>query len=261
MILLMMSGLSYSQHRDHGLGHDHDESSYDKGIEFAAQGKFDEAKKEFDKARKAEPINRNVKMSLTIMEDVKNDTLKKKAALHLFRGMSEDHKGATGKAIIEFDKAVAVDPDYSLSYISRGMVYAKDGQYDNAISDYNKVIEIDRKNVKAYINRGIAHAKKGQLDLAIADYSRAIEMDGKDDDAYYNRGLAYTKQGQHDLAVSDYSTAIELNSKYANAYVNRGLTYMINLESKEKACSDWKRACELGSCNNYRVAQGKGYCD
>jgi hypothetical protein len=36
------------------------------------------------------------------------------------------------------------------------------------------------------------------------------------------------------------------------AYNNRGLAYMKS-GNKEKACSDWKRACELGDCRYWGI--------
>ena len=58
------------------------------------------------------------------------------------------------------------------------------------------------------------------------------------------------KKGQLDQVTADYTKAIELNPKYGGAYVNRG--YVFNkIGQKEKACSDWKWACDLGDCKSY----------
>ena len=48
----------------------------------------------------------------------------------------------------------------------------KRGQYDNAIEDFNKAIALDPNYVSAYINRGAAYGKKGQYDNAIEDLIR-----------------------------------------------------------------------------------------
>ena len=50
--------------------------------------------------------------------------------------------------------------------------------------------------------------------------------------------------------------AIEVNPWVANAYNNRGNA----LEAKgqyNKACSDWRQACELGLCEQYETADCK----
>jgi Flp pilus assembly protein TadD len=80
-------------------------------------------------------------------------------------------------------------------------------------------------------------------------------------DAYNNRGVAYAKgKGQYDKAISDFNRAIEINPRNATVYENRGIAYE-SLGDKEKACSDWKRACQLGSCKAYKAAHGSGQKD
>ena len=101
----------------------------------------------------------------------------------------------------------------------------------------------------------IDFAEKGNYDRAIALFSKALEINPRYAAAYNNRGVAYAKgKGQYDKAISDYNKAIEINPGLAEAYDNRGITY------KEKACSDWERACQLGLCKAYEVAKRKGDC-
>jgi len=54
-------------------------------------------------------------------------------------------------------------------YWKRGNEYREKGQYDKAILDYNKAIEINPKYVDAYKERGIAYGRKGQYDLAFKE--------------------------------------------------------------------------------------------
>jgi hypothetical protein len=48
----------------------------------------------------------------------------------------------------------------------------------------------------------------------------------------------------------------------AKAYGNRGIAYIIKSGDKQKACLDWKKACELEleSCKIYIFAKEKGDC-
>jgi hypothetical protein len=34
----------------------------------------------------------------------------------------------------------------------------------------------------------------------------------------------------------------------------------VKLGDKERGCSDWIRACELGDCSNYNIAKRNGDC-
>jgi Flp pilus assembly protein TadD len=106
----------------------------------------------------------------------------------------------------------------------------------------------------------IDFAKKGHYDRAIALFSKALEINPRYAEAYNNRGIVYAKgKGQNDKAISDFIKAIEINPELADFYDNRGITYE-RLGDKEKACSDWKWACQLGSCKAYEAAKRKGDC-
>jgi Flp pilus assembly protein TadD len=86
------------------------------------------------------------------------------------------------------------------------------------------------------------------------------EIKETDPVALLNQGASFVEKGQYDRAIAYINKAIALNQRDADTYKNRGFTYMVKLGNKNKACSDWKRACELGSCKNYELAKRKGDC-
>ena len=92
------------------------------------------------------------------------------------------------------------------------------------------------------------------------DETRTIEIEPKHSQAYYNRGLTNFTRGHYDNAISDYSKAIDLNPNYAKAYENRRYTYFVKLDDRVKACSDFKKACELGMCKAYEKEKALGHC-
>ena len=102
--------------------------------------------------------------------------------------------------------------------------------------------------------------KKGQHEKAISDLNKAIQINPKNAEAYNNRGYAYVNKGQYDKAISDFTKAIEINPRSASAYNNRAFVYIVRLGNENKACSDLKKACELGSCDKYELIKSKGYC-
>ncbi len=67
-------------------------------------------------------------------------------------------------------------------------------------------------------------------------------------------------KGDLTQALADFDRAINLNPKFALAYINRGNTY-IQKKDKVNACSDWKKACENGTCTSYMKAREKGVCE
>jgi Flp pilus assembly protein TadD len=169
-------------------------------------------------------------------------------------------KGHYDRAIALFSKALEINPRYAEAYNNRAFAYSDIHKFDKAISDYTKAIEIKPMYAAAYNNRGVAYENKGQYDKAISDFSTALEINPRYAEAYNNRGIVYAKgKGQNDKAISDFIKAIEINPELADFYDNRGITYE-RLGDKEKACSDWKWACQLGSCKAYEAAKRKGDC-
>jgi len=160
-VLYLMASLCYAQIVT--------KQYFAKGYEYAAQGKFKEAKEEFGKALKVDPLNERARLCLRIIEDVTNKKLERQSAIHLFKGIHYANKGLWDDAIAEYDRAIELNPRFVEAYFVRGVVYTEGkGQYDKAISDFSKVIEITPEDADAYHNRGVAH-------YLIGDYSKAWE--------------------------------------------------------------------------------------
>ena len=227
------------------FGQDTAEQILAKGVEYAADGKFQEGKEEFEKALKVDPLYGSAKRYLKLIAEVDEGKIKTNAAIRYFKGVTYGEKGQLDQAIADFTKAIEIDSKFAMPYGGRAYAFFLKAQYDQGIADCTKAIEIDPELAMAYINRGIAYADKGQYGQAISDFSKAIELNPRDALAYINRGYAYAHKGQYDQAVSDYTKAIEINPRYALAYGNRGISYFFKKEY-EKAWDDVHKAQSLG---------------
>ena len=54
---------------------------------------------------------------------------------------------------------------------------ARRKEFDRAIVEYNKALELNPKLALAYTDRAVAHENSGSVGAAIADYTRALEVD------------------------------------------------------------------------------------
>ena len=79
---------------------------------------------------------------------------------------------------------------YAEAYYIRGNAYLDKGKYDRAITDYNKAIELNPNFTLAYMNRGFVYLRKGNYDHAIEDGNKAVELKPDYPEAYSNRGEA-----------------------------------------------------------------------
>ena len=160
------------------------------------------------------------------------------------RGVTHGIKGEVDHAIVDFTTAIDLRPDNANIYYNRGFAYNIKGDYDRAIVDYTKAIELNPDSAGAYYNRGIAYNSKGDYDDAIVDFTTAIELDTDSAGAYYNRGFAYNIKGDYDDAIVDFTTAIELNPDFARAYYSRGFAYN-SKGDYDRAIVDYTKVIEL----------------
>ena len=75
----------------------------------------------------------------------------------------------------------------------------------------------------------------------------------------FNQGVTLLDEGQYDQAIAYFNEALEINPRYADAYDNRGLAYYYKGQY-DKACSDWRRACELYRGCDWELRKRKDVC-
>lgn len=131
---------------------------------------------------------------------------------------------------VEIDMRTAYSVAYDMRGFARVDVYisrGETGDLDGAIVDFTKAVEIDPGAEYAYANRGCAKQAKGDMDGAIADYNRAIQLKPGLALAYYYRGIAKQAKGDRDGAAVDRARANRLNPAVMKldgkvAYVSNG---------------------------------------
>jgi tetratricopeptide (TPR) repeat protein len=153
-------------------------------------------------------------------------------------------------AISDFNKAISIDPNYSISYHSRGYFYQFTlEKNDQALEDYNKAINIDSEYLPSYYNRGLIFGASGNPEKALADFTKYIEnSEDQDANAYYNRGLAYYDLENYNSAIKDLDISIQLAPDNSDSYRIRGLSKS-NLGNNEGAIEDYNESIRLD--NNY----------
>jgi tetratricopeptide (TPR) repeat protein len=194
-----------------------------RGIIFAADKKYDEALKDYNKAMQIEPRfskaynNRGALMRLLKKYD---------------------------QAISDFSKAIELQPDYAIAYNNRGLLMNITKQYDNAVADYSKAISLKKDYAEAFSNRGIAYRNANKFSESYNDFNQALFLNPNYYKAYSERGLLMMAQNKFDDALSDFNKTIQMQPEYANAYFNRGNLYMTTKKNDE-AISDFSKAISL----------------
>ena len=138
------------------------------------------------------------------------------------------------RAIVDFTKAIELNPDYAIAYNNRGVAYYLKKEYESAIVDFTKAIELNPDYAIAYNNRGMAYGVKGEVDgsttrpdvpssklaviRAIKDYNPAIGLNPELAPAYYNRGVAWLRLREWERAKSDLTVARDMGINIITAF-------------------------------------------
>ena len=175
-------------------------------------------------------------------------------------GFDRVSKNDLAGSIVEFSKAVELNPKLVTARFWRGTCKLLMGDTKGAIVDLNGAIALNPKKLEAYIYRGAAYAKLGDRTKAIADLDQAVNFYPQSNLAYANRCSLKIQLGDFNGAISDCNLAIQLNPKIATVFVDRGISKS-RLGDKKGSIVDLQTAAELYLAHkdnqNYRLVLNK----
>jgi tetratricopeptide (TPR) repeat protein len=162
-------------------------------------------------------------------------------------------------AIVAFDKALELDPQYIGAWKGKGSAYLSQQEYYEAIKAFDKALELDPQLTLVWNNKGIAHFLLGQLmyEEALQAREKALELDPENADAWQGKGDVLSCMGKDDEAMQAYNKSLDLyidiknesllvndEVEAANAWHNIG--YTLNaLGRYDEAIEAYKEAIKL----------------
>jgi tetratricopeptide (TPR) repeat protein len=79
-------------------------------------------------------------------------------------------------ALVEFNYAIELNPEYVDAYYGRSMVYEEIGTREQVIADLARVIELAPNEVQAYYYRGLNYERLGDTTQEHADFEKVLEL-------------------------------------------------------------------------------------
>ncbi len=234
--------------------------SYLKGIEAGLAGELGNAEVAFREAVLIDPGFSPAVRWLKALRGVKSGSVKRIALIHSLKGEGLWEKGLLAEAKEEYGKAVKSDPGFIEAHMAIGQILYNEGSYTEALKSFERGVALEADYAAPYVARGSALAALGEMEGALKDLDHSLMIDPENAAAFTARGSLHTEADRTEEAISDFNRAIELYPRSPSAYSMRGYLYMVKLHDKEMGCADWKRACELGACDNLRSAVMAGLC-
>ena len=202
-------------------------------------------------------------------------------------GYKLGENGNTSEAIVNYDKAMEIDPfNYSAHYL-KGRQFISEKKYTEAIACIDEAVKINSCDYEAYEFKGSALYSLEKYSEAAACYETAVQLNkekilpallnilgdflsGKDKyeeaisfydivikyyktdiyEAYNKKGNALRRLDRVEEALTCYDKAIAVKPKYADAYINKGNAYR-ELGNQVESLKCFDKAIELAPANSY----------
>jgi eukaryotic-like serine/threonine-protein kinase len=123
------------------------------------------------------------------------------------------------EAVVQFEKALQLDPLSSIINTDFGNAYYMMRQYDKAIQQCQKTVDIDPGYILSYVTIAAAYAQKGEYEKSIATLESILRrIDGSQSVVpaviLAELGYVYARSGQSELA-KQILTQLDAQSQYA----------------------------------------------
>ena len=118
------------------------------------------------------------------------------------------------EAIVEFTKAIEINPKFADAYDHRGLAYFAIEQFDRAIADYNSSLNLNSRQIEVYFNRAVALLAANNIQGSLIDLQAILILD-----LHYVR--AYKLWAKICIRLKDFDRAIEYYKTAGKIYLDR----------------------------------------
>ena len=207
-------------------------------------------------------------------------------------GEIHDAAGRNEIALTNYEKALAIDPEFTSLYLPVGLAYVESGDVtkaDNylakaeaaglagseakfaraellskqnknpeAIAAFDSIIQVEPQNAEAYYQRGVVYGRMNDAEKSVASYKEAVRVDPAMAAAWFDLGVTYYNAGDYKNALAAYKEVVRIDSGNAHAHANLASVYR-QLEQYPEANAEYKQA-EVGIKNNPDLYSEWGFC-
>ncbi|MEW6685474.1 MAG: tetratricopeptide repeat protein [Candidatus Edwardsbacteria bacterium] len=181
--------------------------------------------------------------SLVLLEKDRNDRLEKITAEILTANKQTLTFLEEEKKRKEEEEKIRVEQS-AVEHNEKGIALYFKREFEAAVVEFEKALELNPNLLETYNNLGLALSESGKEKEAVASFKRAIEINPDFAEAYNNLGALHKGKGRYEEAVELFNQAISKRSNYALAYLNLGNAYE-ELEKFDQALKAWEKSLEI----------------
>ncbi len=140
-------------------------------------------------------------------------------------GAVYDANGKKDKALVNYEKAVAINPGLTSLYAPIGLDYLDAGEIAKAEEYVQKSDAAGVDTVETRFLKGVVLFKQNKNEQALAEFDKTLELEGRFADAQYYRGQTLDRLGQQDQAIASYKSTLAIEPGYTPASFDLGVAY------------------------------------
>jgi eukaryotic-like serine/threonine-protein kinase len=122
------------------------------------------------------------------------------------------------EAIVAFDRAIKVHPNFTQAWTNKGFAQGKLGKPLDKFASCAQATNVAPDFAEAWNCRGLARQDLLQYDAALQEYDQAISVDKTFYRAWFNKGQVYLKLGEREEAVAATKKVLALEPEYYLAW-------------------------------------------
>jgi protein O-mannosyl-transferase len=160
------------------------------GNALAAEGRFDEAVDQFQRALRIDPNDPDAVYNL---------------------GNALARQGNFEAAGKQLQQALKINPNNAMAAYDLGNVRARQGRFDEAMDQFQRALKIDPGLAKAHYNMGGLLTQQAKLDEAIAHFRQVMRLAPGDGRPAFHLAQIFSRQGKFDEAIRHYRLALRID--------------------------------------------------
>jgi Flp pilus assembly protein TadD len=127
-------------------------------------------------------------------------------------------KGRWADAIVEWRKALEMDPDNANVHFQLAGSLTANNQKSDAAQEYKKACELDPRQAGWFANLAVSLAQTGDMEGAIAGFRKSLELDPASAEVEAVFGAVLAERGQIEEGLRHMRKAVELSPDFAPAH-------------------------------------------
>jgi tetratricopeptide (TPR) repeat protein len=185
------------------------------------------------------------------------------------RGYLDDYKNQDNidNAIVEFQRAIAVDQNYAPAYAAMGLAYNTGFVWKNRDKDWvdkaktacDRALALTPQLAEGHTCLGNVFLSTGRYEDAVQEFQRSLDLNHNSDETLSSLAAAYQKLGKASAAEGAYRKAVSLRPNYWRVYNTFGIFYSDQARYSD-AAEMFKKTIQLAPLN-YRGYSNLGATD